>query len=132
MSALSTGTLRRKKKKSQAAYYAQVAGAIAAQKKNVCNRVAVCIIVKQPCEDLRVFIAVHCILDDVGGVLKIKCMIYPWRASKLQRKDNLLRILHKFARKCQPLRVVEWVALIRFLFGMQQHYQSTLDFAFLF
>ena len=57
-------------KKSQAAYYAQVAGAIAAQKKNVCNRVAVCIIVKQPCEDLRVFIAVHCILDDVGGVLK--------------------------------------------------------------
>ena len=30
-----------------------------------------------------------------------------------------------------PLRVVEWVALIRFLFGMW-HYQSTLDFAFLF
>ena len=29
------------------------------------------------------------------------------------------------------LRVVEWVALIRFLFGMW-HYQSTLDFAFLF
>ena len=27
------------------------------------------------------------------------------------------------------LRVVEWVALIRFLFGMR-HYQSTLDFAF--
>ena len=31
----------------------------------------------------------------------------------------------------QSLRVVEWVALIRFLFGMC-HYESTLDFAFYF
>ena len=28
------------------------------------------------------------------------------------------------------LRVVEWVTLIRFLFGMW-HYQSTIDFAFI-
>ena len=32
---------------------------------------------------------------------------------------------------CGSFRVVEWVALIRFLFGMWQ-YESTLDFAFLF
>ena len=36
-----------------------------------------------------------------------------------------------FRLPMSALRVVEWVALIRFLFGMW-HYQSTLDFAFLF
>ena len=35
------------------------------------------------------------------------------------------------AKRCRPidLRVVEWVALIKFLFGMC-HYKSTLDFNF--
>ena len=36
-----------------------------------------------------------------------------------------------FTLVSKDLRVVEWVALIRFLGGMW-HYQSTLDFAFLF
>ena len=42
---------------------------------------------------------------------------------------NLSPRSHIGANEFQELRVVEWVALIRFLFGMC-HYSSTLDFAF--
>ena len=43
-----------------------------------------------------------------------------------------LKSVYQLRFKCAAtLRVVEWVALIRFLFGMC-HYKSALDFAFLF
>ena len=47
---------------------------------------------------------------------------------KKKRKENWN--LSMFSQ-IHTLRIVEWVVLIRFLFGMG-HYKSTLDFAFLF
>ena len=52
----------------------------------------------------------------------------------MTKQENNVVSISEITRPCLAcitLRVVEWVALIRFLFGMW-HYKSTLDFAFLF
>ena len=73
------------------------------------------------CEVLKALFntIIHANLSDLEGV------------SIFRVQSSGVEISQHFQEPCGPLRVVEWVALIRFLFGMC-HYLSTLDFTFLF